>query len=308
MSPTWARTDGRRRARVRGAMSLAASASALMVQLRDEPAASDVQDRVPASPPAPLRRTADTSMMLVLGDHLVRHGGLVRPEELAVDLAAEWRTDPDRGYRQSTADLLRAVTSAEPVDSLGWLTPVGLLPGLGRTAVAGRAQRACGAIDEHPLALDAATVYATAIHVLAGSAPSQRPDPDSLVDAVCAAAHTAAFTTMLRQVPRLTAPTRTPQQAADTFAGHSGVLPTVAVALAAFLRHPDQPPQAIGYTLSVLPEPGSAAVMAAAGLCGAWAGESALPVTWGIHLESATRLWTVATALAALDHTRVLAG
>ncbi|MDW5328280.1 ADP-ribosylglycohydrolase family protein [Plantactinospora sp. KLBMP9567] len=206
------------------------------------------------TPPPRLRWTDDTALMLVLADHLSRHRGTVDQDELAAEFAAEWSRDPDRGYGPgASGQFARLVsgapwsqTSTELLDGQGSygnvaamrVAPVGLVPGLGLSAVAARARRAAAVTHAHPSQQDGAVAQAVAVATAARSTRSELVDADSIL-----AAHvqTPEFRGALSQVGALTRQGAGPQQVAETAGNGVSALESVPAALAAFLASPERP-------------------------------------------------------------------
>ncbi|MFI6066734.1 ADP-ribosylglycohydrolase family protein [Micromonospora sp. NPDC051227] len=302
--------------RVRGAMVLAACGDALGAPFEGrEPAdPAEIDDWMHRSTQL-MRFTDDTACTLVLADHLTRRRGIVNEDELADELAREWTREPGRGYGQGAAQLFAEIArgaawrqaAADMFDGHGSLgngaamrvAPVGLLPGLALGAVAGRARRTAMVSHQHPQALDGAAAQAVATALAALSIQDTPLDADRMVAAICQHVHTAEFRAALRKLPALVARAASGADVAGEVGNGVAAVQAVPAALAAFLRHPDDVPAAIGFAIGMGGDTDTIASMTGA-LCGARRAEKDLPVMWGLRLESASRVWTVASALAGL--------
>ncbi|ROO63122.1 ADP-ribosylglycohydrolase [Micromonospora sp. Llam0] len=300
--------------RVRGCLLVSASAEALARAAAAEGAADAL--RIPQEPPQALRFGPATAQLLVIADHLTRRRGTVDEAELAAELVAEWSRDRGRGYGPVSAEAFARIDAGVPWQVVAQqrhraagddcdepaarVAPVGLVQGVGLTAVAGRARRTAAVTHAHPLAADAAAVIAVAVAIAARTSQARSLCPDDVLAALAPHARSAEFRSVLQRLTVLVRRGAEPAEVAA--AGNSDgpvVLPAVAVALAAFLNHPDDASEALRFAIAGVGGSMPCAAMAGA-LCGALQGEQALAVQWGLRLSAASRLLTTAGALSAL--------
>jgi len=306
--------------RVRGSILLAACADALGAPFEGAVEVDpDEVVRLLEKPPDRLRWTDDTALTLVLADHLSRRQGTIDQDELAIEFAAEWSRDPDRGYGAGASEQFARIaagvswtrTSAELFAGQGSfgngaamrVASVGLVPGLGLSAVAARARRSAAVTHTHPLAQDGAVVQAVAVALAARSAESAPIAVDQFLAAVAAQVRTPEFRSALAQVQALTRRCATPSQVAEAVGNGVNAVQSVPAALAAFLASPEWPREVVRFAICVGGDTDTIAAMAAA-ICGARRGEKDLPVLWGLRVEASRRLSRVASALATLDNAR----
>lgn len=298
--------------RVRGAMVLAACGDALGAPFegRDPVDPADIDDWMNRSTQM-MAFTDDTASALVLADHLTRRHGTVGEDELA----REWARDPDRGYGHGAARLFAELAhgrpwqraAAELFDGQGSygngaamrVAPIGLLPGLGLGAVAGRARRSAVVTHQHPQAVDGAVAQAVATALAALSVRDTPLDPDRMVTPIRKHVNTAEFQAALRRLPALVSRGASSTQVAGEVGNGVSAIQSVPAALAAFLRHPDDVPAAIAFAIGMGGDTDTIASMTGA-LCGARRTERDIPVMWGLRLGGASRVWTAASALARL--------
>jgi poly(ADP-ribose) glycohydrolase ARH3 len=94
------------------------------------------------------------------------------------------------------------------------VAPVGLLPGLGLSAVAGRARLTASVTHAHPLAQDGAVAQAVAVALAARSTPGVALDADGVAAMVASHMSTAQFSLAVRRVPPLVHERATPTDVA----------------------------------------------------------------------------------------------
>lgn len=314
---TWA-------ARVRGSLLLSACGDALGAPFEGVAPVDPAEvDRWLDDPAGALRWTDDTAMTLTLADHLARRGGTVDEDELAGEFAAEWAREPGRGYGPGAAQVLGRIVGGLPwsqaaaelfhgAGSFGngaamRVAPVGLLTGLGLSAIAGRARRTAVLTHAHPLGQDGAVVQAVAV-ALAARTP-QRSDPGAggsgaggldageFLAQVAATVETGEFRAALQRVGALVRRGTTPAQVGAELGNDISALGSVPSALAAFLAVPDDARRAIRFAICVGGDTDTIAAMTGA-LCGARLGAAALPPAWVRRLEAVEWATALATALA----------
>jgi poly(ADP-ribose) glycohydrolase ARH3 len=302
--------------RVQGCLLLAACGDALGAPFEGSAPVDPAEVDAWMHDPTRLRWTDDTAMMRVLAAHLVRRAGVVDRDELAVEFAREWSRDPDRGYGPGAAQVLGAVGGGEPwahaasrifagQGSFGngaamRVAPVGLLPGLGLSAVAGRADRSAVVTHTHRFGRDGAVVQAVAVAVAARWPGSDPVSADRFLSRVAVHARTPQFRQMLAQVATLVSARATPVEVADQVGNDTAALGSVPAALAAFLSYPDQPRAALRFAICTGGDTDTIAAMTGA-LCGTRGGAGVLPALWTRRLEDATHMTRLATTLARLS-------
>jgi poly(ADP-ribose) glycohydrolase ARH3 len=177
----------------------------------------------------PLAYTDDTAMTLVLAESLLASGGLTQ-DRLAAAFARSWRREPNRGYRASTADLLRRVGAEEAWDAASRsqfdgqgsfgngaamrVAPAALYAGAQAATTAILARRSAMVTHAHPLAIDGAAVQAVAVAVALAHPASGPLRPEDLLADVSTAATETLFAERLSAVVSLL-PVATPTDAAE---------------------------------------------------------------------------------------------
>lgn len=266
-------------------------------------------------PPPVLRWTDDTASTLVLAGHLARRGGTVDQRELAADLAAQWARDPGRGYGAGASWLFARITEGVPWSQAASalfggqgsfgngaamrVAPVGLVAGLGPSAVAGRARRSAMVTHTHPAAQDGAVVQAVAVATAARSNPASPLAPDTFVAELSRHVATEGFRTALRKVAVLVRGGARPGQVAAEVGNGVSAVGSVPAALAAFLSVPDDPVAVVRFAIGTGGDSDTIAAMGGA-LAGARCGDRALPPAWRDRLEAADTITAVAARLARL--------
>jgi poly(ADP-ribose) glycohydrolase ARH3 len=303
--------------RVRGSLLLSACADALGAPFEGatvvDPAAVDVWLKAPTSG---LRWTDDTALTLALAEHLISTGGTVDQDTLATDLARTWAHDPNRGYGQGAATVLARIKQGMPWSQAAGelfngqgsygngaamrVAPIGLVPGLGLSAVAARARRSAAVTHAHPHAIDGAAVQAAAVAITARSNPAAPINPDEFVACLAAHAHTPEFRKALQRIIPLLRQDPDPAQVAAELGNDITATGSVPAAVAAFLRTPQDATAAIRFAVNLGGDTDTIAAMTGA-LIGARLGERSLPAAWQQRLEAAARISIVATSLADLS-------
>jgi poly(ADP-ribose) glycohydrolase ARH3 len=302
--------------RVQGCLLLAACGDALGAPFEGSGPVDPVEVDAWLHDPTRLRWTDDTAMTRVLAAHLVRRAGLVNKDELAAEFAREWVRDPARGYGHGAAQVLSAVANGTSwahaasrifsgQGSFGngaamRVAPVGLLPGLGLSAIAGRADRSAVVTHTHVLGRDGAVVQAVAVAVAAWWPVAEPVPADRFLSRVAVHARTPQFRQALGQVAELVAADAAPGEVADQVGNDTAALGSVPAALAAFLSFPDQPRAALRFAICAGGDTDTIAAMTGA-LCGARGGAGVLPALWIRRLEDATHMTRLATTLARLS-------
>lgn len=309
-------TDETWATRVRGSLLLSACGDALGAPFEGAARVDPTEvDQWLDDPAAALRWTDDTALTLVLAGHLARRNGTVDEGELAGEFAAEWAREPDRGYGPGAAQVLGQITDGFPwsqaatqlFDGAGSfgngaamrVAPVGLVPGLGLSAVAGRARRTAVLTHAHPLGQDGAVVQAVAVALAARTPQLGTLDAGEFLAHVGAHAATGEFRGALQRVGAVVRRGAAPAQVAAQLGNDVSALGSVPAALAAFLARPDDARDAIRFAICVGGDTDTIAAMTGA-LCGARLGAATLPRRWARRLEAVERATALAAALARL--------
>lgn len=191
--------------------------------------------------------------MWVLAEHLSRHGGRVDQAELGRALFRDGPQDRPRaeawlaGSRPRVPHA-RAWTGAAPTGGRGGrhrspavtTVPVGLVPRVGLEVIARRARRAAAVGQAHPQALDVAAVQAVTVAAVVRSA-AEPVDAGALVGRASAYVGDSGLRAALRLAPVLAKWEAHAQQVALQLNRYPRPVAAVAVGLAAFLRHQDDP-------------------------------------------------------------------
>ncbi|ROO63125.1 ADP-ribosylglycohydrolase [Micromonospora sp. Llam0] len=240
----------------------------------------------------PMRFGIATVRLLALTRHLAERQGAVDEQVLSAEMSAV----PELATPSSRVDRI-APSGAPP----SWIAPIGLIPGLGLTAVADSARRAARAAIDNDEVVAAAVVQAVGVALAARSSAVGRLRPVEFVRVLqmharhptCAqglgAAAEAAEAANDGLVDNLT----------RQFADGDPVLSVTGVAVAAFLAHHDNPIAAIAAALLAQGSNSDAGMMTAA-MCGARLGDQRTPPRWATRLQSSWLVWTASNHLAAL--------
>jgi poly(ADP-ribose) glycohydrolase ARH3 len=264
----------------------------------------------------PLVWTDDTALALTLAEHLVAHDRTVDQDVLAADFARTWAGEPHRGYGVGAVSVFRQIELG-----VAWQVAAGELFGghgsfgnggamrvapvafpAGAAApladVAELARRSAAVTHTHPLAQDGACAQALAVALAARSEPAVTLDVDEFVATIASHVESSELGDRLRTVAGLCRDRAAPEEIA-TAVGHGiTALEAVPAALAAFLRHPEEPAEAITFAVRIGGDTDTIAAMAGA-IAGARCGEQGLPPAWSRRLEAAAYIEQLATRLAA---------
>jgi poly(ADP-ribose) glycohydrolase ARH3 len=262
-----------------------------------------------------LRWTDDTALTLVLAEHVARTGGTVEQAALAGELARAWARHPVRGYGRGAATVLASIHRGAPwahaaaglfggQGSFGngaamRVAPLGLVPGLGLSAVAARARRSAAITHAHPQAQDGAAVQAVAVALASRSTPGRPLDPAEFAAGVAAHAYTRQFRQVLQRIAPLLGKDPDPARVAAEIGNDVTAIGSVPAAVAAFLRTPDSPTAAVRFAINLGGDADTIAAMTGA-LCGARLGERHVPAPWVRRLEHAELIDGIAGSLADL--------
>jgi len=300
---------GRSRLRVRGCLLAAACGQPLGAAFDGRgPVDGDLFDAVSRSD-EPLRCCGDTVVMLAYAEYLAEVG--MRPldgDRLAAALVAAWRVvEPDPGLPSHLARMARAVAAggdwrqardAAPDQADGgsvlMAVPVGLTE-LPISRVASRARLAAAVSEAGSGAQEAAVVLACAVALAYQTDTARAVDRSGFVHRLRHVTADPVLLDGLAAVDVMGAETT----AAETNArlGVDGTArAAVAVAVAAFLRHPDSPVAAVRFAVGV-GGGGQAAAMASA-LAAARTGGTAIPAPWLRRLDGRADVCDVADRLA----------
>lgn len=298
------------RARCRGALVGVAVADALGAPFEGQagPIAASMIARVETA--GALRRyTDDTAMTIAVAESLLFSDGLDQ-NHLARTFAVRYERDPDRGYSQATASLLRRIGSGH-----GWkqaaaqqfagrgsfrngapmrVSAIGLWAP--DAASAGELGRGSAEITHtHPQAVDAAGVQAAAVWLAAHSDGAGTLEPHRFIDALL----TVSTTKNLAE--RLVLAGELADAPVDTVIARIGnglpAIEAVPAAVCAFLHHVDSFVDTVRFAICLGGDTDTIASMAAA-ISGAHLGETAIPDDWSACTEGVGYLQELADRIA----------
>ncbi|GAA0384873.1 hypothetical protein GCM10009541_29560 [Micromonospora gifhornensis] len=299
MTDVWMTPD-RARLRVRGCLLTAACGYALGMPFagQERPDGDDVDAVARAGDPLPIGQPV--AVMLKHARHLAGTEG--RPVDAVTAIAERWvgRWERDDARGGPLRPHVRpwpgpeGIPAGTPLDDiLLAMVPVGLLP-LPPAQVAAIVRT--GIPDGHdPIVREAAVVLACAV------AAAFTSDTASPVDRPAFGSGLARLTTDNRLAERVAAVTALGSLTADDLArrmapAENPLMFLVPAAVAAFLRHPDNPAAVVRYAVSL--GAGSATVAGMAGaIAGARCGGTLLPAPWLRRLQDRDRITEVADAL-----------
>lgn len=289
-SPTWKQW----RRRVAGSLLMAACAEALRDQI---PTEADLDDLLPA-PHRELQFGPLTTRTLALALHLVRRtgGGDVQP------VSSPAGADGAESARHRRAQDAGAAATFEPRartcgPAAAWIAPVGLLPHVTLTVVAGHARALAGEGDH--VGQDVAAGQAVAVAVAARGKADEPVDLDRVITTIAAHTNTPDLRTAL-QVVRALAHRGTPAaEVTRHLIDQHPAVTAFSVAVHAFLTNADDPYCGLRDALLAPYSDARIAPMAAA-VIGARIGDDRVPQQWGSRLRSSLQVWTVAGELAEL--------
>lgn len=261
----------------------------------------------------PLRWTDDTALQLALAEHVADHAtdDQVVDDELVLALAEAWRAEPERGYGPNPPRIFAAALAggdwrASVHDAFGGsgslgnggamrVAPVGALPGRVER-IAEIARRSAAVTHAHPVGQEAAAVIAVAAY-RALRAPAGSSDPRGTLTRCVAVISTEELRGAIRAAWSA-AERHDPHEAAEVTGNGVAAHESVAAALAAGLRHPDDPVAAISFAVRMAGDTDTIAAMTGS-LVGSRTGARALPVELTARLEERERIEAVAARLAA---------
>lgn len=270
----------------------------------------EVVDSIMRLPAASVAVPVGTGMPFVVAEHLGANDGRLDEDDLALDLAGAW--EPESGATEGAACVLAEVRAGRP----WWETAaalhggegsygngaavraiaVGLLPGAGVGALAALARRAAAVTHTHPLALDAAAATAVAVALAAYGYPARRLDVNRFLDIVAGQVRGPELRSCLNIVRALVRHRAGPAEVVGTVGNADTALRTVPAALAAYLRHPEEPDAALSFALQLAGgNRGIPAITAA--LAGARSPQLLTPRSWRTPADDA-RARSAARALA----------
>lgn len=264
--------------------------------------------------PTVLTWTDDTALQVATAAYLA---GLERwsafdDDDHARALARAWAAAPDLGYGPNPPRIFRTVldggdwraAASESFGGTGSLgnggamraAPLGALPA-DLDVVAGLARRAASVTHAHPVGQDGAALVAV-VCALALATPADRPlEPSAVVARCLGFLETTEMRDAVAAVPdtlELAAPVAVSRLTGNGVAAHE----SVPAALAAFLRHPREPLQAVRFAVLMAGDTDTVAAVAGS-LAGAVAGARALPVRLLDRLVDRSVIEQVAGALSA---------
>lgn len=239
--------------------------------------------------------TDETAMTMAVGESLLFAGG-VDQDHLARTFAVRHGRRPDRGYRRTTASMLRKIDggehwrqvvshrsrrSASTSDVASRVGAIALWAS-SATEAARLAHASAEVTHPHPVAADAAGVQAAAIHLALHQVAGDPLHAQRFVSALLEAATTAELSERLRFTVELTS--ASPEEVAVTLGAGPLADEAVSVGLCAFLHHPDSYRDAVRFAISVGGETGATAAMVGA-ISGARLGDAAIPLHWRAYTE-----------------------
>lgn len=262
-----------------------------------------------------LRHTDDTAMTLVLAEHLARTGGVDR-RALASEFAAAWSAEPHRGYGRGAARVLAAIEAGTPWQRAAasvfpggsWgngaamrAAPVAVVaPGVHEAAELARSSAEPTHAHEH--GGHGAALQAVAVHLALRGGADRPLDVDALLRALADVVPPGPWQEKLVRVGALLEDKASPEEAAASLGHDISALGSVPLAVFAFLRHVDEPGEAIRFAVLGGGDTDTIAAMTGA-LAGARHGHCGLPASWTARLESAGRLPGLAARLSAAAST-----
>jgi poly(ADP-ribose) glycohydrolase ARH3 len=259
----------------------------------------------------PLRWTDDTALLLATAEHLVATEGHIDTESLARDYAEAWAAEPDRGYgtgpvhiftdvlarrdwRTTTASLFGGSGSHGNGAAMR-VAPIGLLPNLRLPQVADLARRSAAVTHVHPLGMEGAVIQAVAV-AIAARGRHLPLSPTDFLRAVSGELQLSEYRLGLQAAHALVRLAKEPSDVAEHLGNDTSAASTVPAALTAFLRHPDDPAQALRFAILIGGDTDTIAAMTGA-IAGARCGATALPPTWLERLEQRHRIECLASKL-----------
>jgi len=302
--------------RVRGALLLSACAEALAAPFAGRPL--PVLDEVSAAllHPDPGRQcpSCGSAQTLVVAEHIAERDGRLEEDSLAAALARQCGSHETAGDLSGTHKVLADIEKGVPWwesaaalhnrqgsygnDAAVRATPLGLLPHTAVGTIALLARRSAAVTHAHQLARDGAAVLAVAVALAAHLHPSAAIEATRFIATLSAHTRTLEFRAALGIVRTLVRHRAGPAETAATV-GHDGTaLRSVPAALAAYLRHPEEPAAAIRYAILI---GGDAPAIAA--MTGALAGArcpSFTPLPGWSELVDTGAIDAAATALAGI--------
>ncbi len=254
----------------------------------------------------------DTAMACVLARHLAENRGRIVDDELVVEFARAWRTEPDRGYGAGPPEIFRVA-----LDGGDWRSVVRQMFGGGGSLGNGGAMRVApvaltpwplpdrvelarqqaAVTHAHPQAIDGAALLCAAI----GTALEERDpiDPSRFLRTVAGHVHMPGFRDRMQIVLAVVNQRMEPGHVGWSLGNDVTALGSVPTALALFLLNPDDPWAAITGAVQAGGDTDTIAAMTGA-LAGARCGADVLPASWLARLEAGPRIRRLAYQLASL--------
>ncbi|MFD6953720.1 hypothetical protein A6A08_25750 [Nocardiopsis sp. TSRI0078] len=254
-----------------------------------------------------LRPTGITSLMVVLAEHLRSrtddHQATVDQDRLVREFTNAWQRDPDRGFGGGEIRIFLSVVNGIPWENASVsafagtgsygagaaarVAPVGLLP-VPLNRLVQLARDSAYITHAHTLALEGVALQACAV---AYARRAHREQPLAAFHLLSTAARYSTAPEFRAQLARLSALARgryTHRDVVRALGEGATVVEAVPLALAAFLRSPDDLPEVVRFAACVDGGRGRVAAMAGA-LAGARNGVGAIPQPWLRCLEEAPR-------------------
>lgn len=259
----------------------------------------------------PLTWTDDTAMTLGLARSLVRCGGRVDPRDLGDTFAADYRSEPWRGYGAGPPTIFAAADGGTPyLDAAAALfdgtgsfgngaamraAPAAVVGHPDPERVAAVASDQAAVTHAHPLGRDGAALLALAVWAVA---TDDRRDAAAAVTAVLPRLETSAMRAAAERAVVL-AEALDPAAVVAELGNGIAAVEAVPAALAVFLATPADPGAVLAGAVGLGGDTDTIAAMAGA-LVGAHVGAAALPSALLARLEARAELGRLADALAAL--------
>lgn len=303
-----------RRNRARGLLLAAAIGDAMGAPFEGRAEVEETDLLAEERAPSRLVHTDDTALLLVLAEHLAARREDDAPldeDVLAEEFARAWQAEPWRGYGPGAAEIFRLVNAGMPwreaTRSLFQgqgshgngaamrVAPVALVATSPHHA-AELAVRSAELTHAHKHGQHGAACQAVAVHLALGSDPSRPLDTTRFVHDLGRVVRSTPWHEKFDRITELAHRQAGPEHAARALGNDVSALGSVPLALLAFLRHPDQPAEAIHFAILAGGDTDTIASMAGA-IAGARNGADPLPEAWIDRLEAGAQLTALAGRL-----------
>jgi poly(ADP-ribose) glycohydrolase ARH3 len=187
----------------------------------------------------------------VVAEHLAQRGGSLDADAMAIVLSRHHGSGPTAEGFQGTRKAIPHPRGSLGNEAAVRATPIGLLPHTGIGTVAVIARRNAAVSHEHPLAQDGAAVHAVAVALAAHGQPAPAMDAKQFLATLVTQTRTPEFRSALGIVRMLARHRAGPAEIAATVGHDTSALRSVPAALAAYLRHPEDPAAAIRHAILI---------------------------------------------------------